>query len=121
LDHNLAHSIVVPSRTISPSTGVSSVAGASPSASTVIGSSTTQVQANPSALAGQSLVNNGVTSIVSSLGGGGVTNTINNTANNQLVQQVITAYIGITGLSQAIQQSVASTVMGRLAAANSQF
>jgi hypothetical protein len=58
---------------------------------------------------------------VSSLGGGGVTNHIGNAANNQLVQQVITANIGITGLNQAIQQSVASTVMSRVQAANAQF
>lgn len=69
----------------------------------------------------QSLLNNGMTSIASSLGHGGVTNAISNTANNQLVQQVITANIGITGLSQAIQQNLASTVASRLAAANSQF
>jgi hypothetical protein len=40
---------------------------------------------------------------------------------DQLVQQMITANIGVTGLSQAMQQSVASTVMGRVTAANSQF
>ena len=51
----------------------------------------------------------------------GVTNTITNAANNQLVQQVITANINITGLSQMIQQSVASTVLSRVAAANAQF
>jgi hypothetical protein len=61
-----------------------------------------------------------MTSVVSNLGAG-VTNTISNAANNQLIQQVITANIGITGLSQAIQQNVASTVASRLAAANSQF
>jgi len=121
VNHNLAQSIVVPTMTISPSTGVTSVAGTSPAPSAVIGNGAMQVQVNPSALAGQSLVNHGVTSIVSSLGGGGVTNTISNTANNQLVQQVITAHIGITGLSQSIQQSVASTVMSRVAAATSQF
>jgi hypothetical protein len=50
--------------------------------------------------------------------GGGVSNA----ANNQLIQQVITAAnFGITGLSQTIQQNVASTVASRLAVANSQF
>jgi hypothetical protein len=34
---------------------------------------------------------------------------------------MITANFGITGLSQAMQQGVASTVMGHLAAANAQF
>jgi hypothetical protein len=74
-----------------------------------------------SALAVQSLVNSGMTSVVSSLGGRGVTNTITNAANNQLVQQVITANFNITGLSQTIQQSVASTVLSRVTAANAQF
>ena len=69
----------------------------------------------------QSVVNSGLTSVVSSLAGGGVTNHISNAANNQLVQQVITANIGITGLGQAIQQGVASTVMSRVQAATAQF
>ena len=58
----------------------------------------TQAQVSSPAMAVQSLVNSGMTSVVSSLGGGGVTNTITNSANNQLVQQVITANINITGL-----------------------
>jgi hypothetical protein len=63
-----------------------------------------------------------MTQIASALGGGGLTNVISNTANNQLVQQVIAANIGITGLSQALQsQGVASTVMNRLTSATSQF
>jgi hypothetical protein len=102
VNHNLAQSVVVPTMTISPG----SVAALAP---TILSSSI------------QSLLNNGMTSIASSLGHGGVTNAISNTANNQLVQQVITANIGITGLSQAIQQNLASTVASRLAAANSQF
>jgi hypothetical protein len=121
VNHNLAQSIVVPTMTISPSTGVTSVAGTSQAPPAVISNSTTQVRANAAALAGQALVNSGVTSIVSRLGGGGITNTISNTANNQLVQQVITANIGIAGLSQSIQQSVAAVVTSRVAAANSQF
>jgi hypothetical protein len=102
VNHNLAQSVVVPTMTISPG----SAAALAP---TILSSSI------------QSLLNNGMTSIASSLGHGGVTNAISNTANNQLVQQVITANIGITGLSQAIQQNLASTVASRLAAANSQF
>ena len=103
VNHNLAQSVVVPTMTISPG---SAAALAAP---TILSSSI------------QSLLNNGMTSIASSLGHGGVTNAISNTANNQLVQQVITANIGITGLSQAIQQNLTSTVASRLAAANSQF
>ena len=40
---------------------------------------------------------------------------------DQLVQQLITANINISGLSQTIQQSVASTVVSRVQAATSQF
>ena len=70
----------------------------------------------------QSILNNGMTSIVTSVGGNsGVTNLISNTANNQVVQQMITANINISGLSQTIQQSVASTVLSRIQAATSQF
>jgi hypothetical protein len=81
----------------------------------------TQAQVSSPALAIQSILNNGITSVVSNLGAG-VTNTVSDAANNQLIQQVITAAnIGITGLSQTIQQNVASTVASRLAVANSQF
>ena len=117
VNHNLAQSIVVPTITVSPG----AAATASGSALAPIGNLATQVQASSPTLAIQSILNNGMTSVVSNLGGGGVTNTISNAANNQLIQQVITANIGITGLSQAIQQNVASTVASRLAAANSQF
>jgi hypothetical protein len=72
-------------------------------------------------LAVQSILNSGMTQVVTSVGGGGVTNLISNTANNQLVQQLITANINISGFSQTVQQSVASTVMSRVQAAASQF
>ena len=126
VNHSLAQSIVVPTVTVAPGSG--GAAGANRSRWRVprpliapTGNGMTQVQVSSPALAVQSLVNSGMTSVVSSLGGGGVSNTITNSANNQLVQQVITANIRITGLSQTIQQSVASTVMSRVAAANSQF
>jgi hypothetical protein len=131
VNHNLTQSIVVPTLTVSPGSTTASMAGTTavpggfsnlaPSSTAGIGHTATQAQVSAPTLAVQSLVNSGMTSVVSSLGGGGVNNTISNTANNQLVQQVITANIGITGLSQSIQQSVASTVMSRVAAANSQF
>jgi hypothetical protein len=117
VNHNLAQSIVVPTMTVSPG----AAATASGSALVPLGNLATQVQVTSPTLAIQSILNNGMTSVVSNLGGGGVTNTIGNAANNQLIQQVITANIGITGLSQTIQQNVASTVASRLAAANSQF
>jgi hypothetical protein len=123
VNHNLAQNIVVPTVTVSPGSSnvASTSSGLTPSSIAPTGSATTQVQVGAPAVAIQSLLNSGMTSVVSSLGGGGVTNTISNTANNQLVQQVITANINITGLSQAIQQSVTSTVLSRVAAANSQF
>jgi hypothetical protein len=119
VNHNLAQSIVVPTMTVSPGSGTAAMA--SGSALAPIGNIATQVRASSPTLAIQSILNNGMTSVVSNLGGGGVTNTVSNAANNQLIQQVITANIGITGLSQTIQQNVASTVASRLAAANSQF
>jgi hypothetical protein len=128
VNNNLAHSIVVPTVTVSPGSSTASLASASggaggftPGSIAPTGGAATQMQVSSPALAVQSLVNSGMTSVVSSLGGGGVTNTISNSANNQLVQQVITAKIDITGLSQTVQQSVASTVLSRIAAANSQF
>jgi hypothetical protein len=120
VNHNLAQSVVVPTMTVSPGSATAA-ATASGSALAPIGNLATQVQASSPTLAIQSILNNGMTSVVSNLGGGGVTNTVSNAANNQLIQQVITANIGITGLSQTIQQNVASTVASRLAAANSQF
>jgi hypothetical protein len=121
VNHNLAQSIVVPTMTVLPGSATATAATASGSALAPIGNLATQVQVSSPTLAIQSILNNGMTSVVSNLGGGGVTNTISNAANNQLIQQMITANIGITGLSQTIQQNVASTVAGRLAAANSQF
>ena len=122
VNHNLAQNIVVPTMTVSPSsaTGVVGTVTASGSALTPFVATAKQAQVSSPAMAIQSILNNGMTSVVSNLGAG-VTNTISNAANNQLIQQVITANIGITGLSQTIQQNVASTVASRLAAANSQF
>ena len=122
VNRNLAQNIVVPTMTISPgsATGVVGTVTASGSALTPFVATAKQAQVSSPAMAIQSILNNGMTSVVSNLGAG-VTNTISNAANNQLIQQVITANIGITGLSQTIQQNVASTVASRLAAANSQF
>jgi hypothetical protein len=124
INNNLTHSIAVPTVTIVPGSNpvvTSTSSGFVPGSTASTGTSITQAQVSSPALAVQSLVNSGMTSVVSSLGGGGITNTVSNTANNQLVQQVITANIDIKGLSQTIQQSVASTVLGRVAAANAQF
>ena len=122
VNHNLAQNIVVPTMTVSSGSaaGVVGTVTASGSALTPFVATAKQAQVSSPAMAVQSILNNGMTSVVSNLGAG-VTNTISNAANNQLIQQVITANIGITGLSQTIQQNVASTVASRLAAANSQF
>ena len=127
VNHNLTQSIIVPTMTISPGSMTISPGSTAGSIATMtaagsgVSTTATQLQVSTPSQVVQSVVNNGLTSVVSSVGGGGVTNHISNAANNQLVQQVITANIGITGLSQAIQQGVASTVMSRVQAANAQF
>ena len=121
VNNNLTQSIVIPTLTVSPGSNTTAMANSfSPGAIAPAGN-IVQAQVNSPAQAVQSIVNNGMTTIVGSLSKDGITNVIGNTANNQLIQQVITANIGITGLSQAMQQSVASTAMGHLAAANAQF
>jgi hypothetical protein len=114
VNHNLTQSIIVPTMTISPGS-------TSGPAASGFGGTATQVQVSTPSQVVQSVVNGGLTSVVGSLGAASVTNHISNAANNQLVQQVITANIGITGLGQAIQQGVASAVMSRVQAANAQF
>jgi hypothetical protein len=124
VNNNLTHSIAVPTVTIVPGpnpAGMTTSSGLVPSSLAPTGTSMTQAQVSSPAMAVQSLLNSGMTSVVSSLGGGGISNTISNAANNQLVQQVITANIDIKGLSQTVQQSVTSTVLSRLAAGNAQF
>jgi hypothetical protein len=123
VNHNLTQSIIVPTMTISPGSTPASTTTMMASCSGIagVGTTATHVQVGTPSQVVQSVVNSGMTSVVSSLGGGGVANHITNSANNQLVQQVITANIGITGLGQAIQQGVASTVMSRVQAANAQF
>ena len=129
VNHNLAQNIVIPTITVSPGSTTASVAGVtvpgggvsnfSPNSVAGVGNLATPVSSP--GLAVQSILNSGMTQVVSSVGGGGVTNLISNTANNQLVQQMVTANINISGLSQTIQQSVASTVLSRVQAATAQF
>jgi hypothetical protein len=126
VNHNLAQTIVVPTVTIAPGTSTMAAASGLSDNATIpiapITNSTVQTQVNSPAPGLPSLLNGGITQIASALGGGGLTNVISNSANNQLVQQVIAANIGITGLSQALQsQGVASSVMNRLTSATSQF
>jgi hypothetical protein len=129
VNHNLTQNVVIPTITVSPGSTTASIAGVtvpgggvsnfSPNSVAGVGALGTPVSSP--ALAVQSILNSGMTQVVSSIGGGGVTNLISNTANNQLIQQVITANINISGLSQTVQQSVASTVLSRVQAATSQF
>jgi hypothetical protein len=126
VNHSLAQTIVVPTVTIAPGTSTMAAASGLSNNATIpiapITNSTVQTQVNSPAPGLPSLLNGGITQIASALGGGGLTNVIGNSANNQLVQQVIAANIGITGLSQALQsQGVASSVMNRLTSATSQF
>jgi hypothetical protein len=121
VNHNLTQSVVIPTMTVSPGSNAAAMAGGfAPGATASVGN-TVQNQVSSPAQAIQSIVNSGMTSIVSNVSKGGLTNVISNTANNQLVQQMITANIGVTGLSQMMQQSVASTVLSRVMAANSLF
>lgn len=132
INHSLAENIVVPTITVAPGAGTASVAGAlpagipsltglgmsapNPGSTAILGNGTVQTQVSPSAPIIQALVNSGMTSVVSTLGSGGLSNAITNAANNQLVQQVTTLDIGITGLTKAIQQGLPSTIMNRLSA-----
>ena len=52
----------------------------------------------------QTVANQGNTDFLTQLGSGGLTNIITNQANGQLIQEVSTVNIGITGLSMAILQ-----------------
>ena len=121
VNHNIVQSIVVPTITVSPDFITGAAATASGSSLAPIENLARQVQLGSPSPAIQSILNNGLTSVVSNLGRGGITNLVTNAANNQLIQQVITANIAITGLAQTIHQNVASTVASGLAAANSQL
>ena len=76
---------------------------------TVVTNGGVQTQIGVSTAALQALVNSGLASVVgtgSGSGNGGITTTLANTANNQLIQQATTVDIGVSGLSKLIQQSV---------------
>ena len=121
VNQNLTQSVVIPTLTVAPGSNTAAMAGSFAPGTTVPIGNAVQTQVSSPAQAVQSIVNSGMTSVVSNVTKGGITNVVSNTANNQLIQQMITANIGITGLSQAMQQSVASTVLSRVMAANSQF
>jgi hypothetical protein len=105
------------------------IAGASPgvgnaggiSSATVVANGSVQTQVSVSSQALQALVSSGLATVVGPTGAGannGITTTVANTASNQLIQQLTTVDIGVSGLSKLMQQSVASTVMNRLAGPN---
>jgi hypothetical protein len=97
--------------------------GGGVSTATVVANGGVQSQVSVSTAALQALVNSGMASVMgpagSHVGNGGVSTTISNTANNQLIQQMTTVDIGVSGLSKLLQQGIPSTVMGRLSGPNS--
>jgi len=142
VNHNLTENVVVPTLTISagqanlsaagvmagavhPSVSVGSLVGlgisGAPSA-TVVANGAVQTQVSVSTATLQALVNSGIASVIGPVGpgpnNGGVTSTITNTANNQLVQQMTTVDIGVSGLSKLMQQGIPTAVMSRLSGPN---
>lgn len=87
----------------------------------VVANGGVQTQVSVSTPVLQALVNSGMASVV---GNGGVTSnngistTITNAANNQLIQQMTTVDIGVSGLSKLMQQTVPTTVLNRLSGPN---
>src|SRR5438874_541043 len=73
VNHNLTQSIIVPTMTISPGSTAASVASMTAPGSGV-STTATQLQVSTPSQVVQSVVNNGLTSVVSSVGGGSVTN-----------------------------------------------
>ncbi|HET9146711.1 MAG TPA: hypothetical protein VFN77_01545 [Acetobacteraceae bacterium] len=92
-NHQLIQSTIIPDSTIrlSPSGGAALVqqatrAASGPSASALAGAGTA-----PAA-------------VLTEIGPGGITNVIRNTSNNQLVQQMTSISIGVSGLSQLLSR-----------------
>ena len=124
VNHDLAQSVVIPTLTISPGQGTVAAAGlqqltggAGMNSSTVVASGTVQTQVGAANSMVQALVNSGMASAIGSsrAGNSGVTTTLANTANNQLIQQMNTIDIGVNGLSKLMQQSIPASVLGRIA------
>ncbi len=124
VNHNLAQNVVIPTLTVSPGQGTVAAAGlqqltggAGMNSSTIVASGTVQTQVGAANSMVQALVNSGMASAIGSsrAGNSGVTTTLANTANNQLIQQMNTIDIGINGLSKLMQQSIPASVLGRIA------
>ncbi|GLR67759.1 hypothetical protein GCM10010909_24400 [Acidocella aquatica] len=69
-----------------------------------VGGNTIQVPAGTSSITLSSSINQGASVVISSLGGGGISNIISNTANNMMLSQVTTMNVEITGMSQWLAQ-----------------
>lgn len=124
VNHNLAQNVVIPTLTVSPGQGTVAAAGlqqltggAGMSSSTLVANGTVQTQVGAANSMVQALVNSGMASAIGSsrAGNSGVTTTLANTANNQLIQQMNTIDIGVNGLSKLMQQSLPASVLGRIA------
>ena len=137
VDNKLVRDTIIPTITVQrPLSGTAFQAsvGSAKAAAAVgsLGTSTVTVhggQAGMAAVAGQSswssttlafggqaapaFTASGLTSITSSIGGGGLTNVLSNTANNQLVQQLTRINLDVTGLTQLLRQT-ASPAVARL-------
>jgi hypothetical protein len=141
VNHDLAQTIVVPTMTISPGQGSSAVsaagavqpsvsvgslnalgvagaqaatAGGGVNAATVVANGVVQTQVSVSNSTVQALVNSGLASVVGGAGNSGLTTTLVNGANNQLIQQMTTLDIGVSGLSKLMQQNINSSIINRL-------
>lgn len=149
VNDNLVQSVVVPTLTVTPNgvgggspgstmSPTGNVIGPSASAAAVdgLGMATTRpgtnaaasialvpngtaIQVNPSSSAIQQLLGSGAPSVVTVLGAGGLTNVINNAANNQSIRQVTAITIGINGLQQLLQRGAPSSVMSQFNSVNS--
>lgn len=74
-----------------------------------VGGKTVQVPAGTSSITLSSTLNNGASVVLSSLGGGGISNVISNTMNNMTLSQVTTMNVEITGMSQWLAQQGAGS------------
>jgi len=123
VDHSLTENVVIPTLTISPGQGTVSTgglaqvaAGGSISSATVVANGGIQTQVSVSNSMLQALVNSGMASVIGpSAGNGGTSTTLINGANNQLIQQMTTIDIGVSGLSKLMQPNIASSALGRIA------
>jgi hypothetical protein len=138
---NLAQTIVVPTMTVAPGAGSNAVSAATavqPSVSvgalnalglggstsgggsgginsaTVVANGMVQTQVAVSNATLQAMVNAGLATVVGGASNSGISSTIVNGANNQLIQQMTTVDIGISGLSKLLQQNVTSSLVNRL-------